>query len=136
MLLWSSVNVTSENYSLRLPIHAVPQVTSVREGRVSVPTRPCTDFLEDPQCIFCAISRTSPEALVLIALFISENKGVVSHGDSIHSDVASCLLCTALVSFLHKRLLSTHQVPGTEVNTERFTCYSASPCRCLQIPVT
>ena len=33
MFMWSYINVTSENDGLRLPIYAVPQVTSVREGR-------------------------------------------------------------------------------------------------------
>lgn len=46
------------------------------------------------------------------------------------------LFCRAPVSFLHKRLLSTRQVPSTEVNTERFTCSSTSPHRCLQDPST
>lgn len=71
MFMWSYINVTSWNGSLRLPIHAVPPVTSVREGSVGA-NQAMHPPAGDPRCVCCHL--TSPEAPVHIALFAFENR--------------------------------------------------------------
>ena len=96
---------------------------SVREGWVTVPTRPHTDLLEDPQHVFCAISHhqkhwdISPSLLLWIR--------ARSYTDRFNPlPVASCLgphyispqTCV-------KHSLGTRQWEALEI----FTCCSTSP---------
>lgn len=63
-------------------------------------------------------------------MFVVGKKGVVSHGDLIHSCVASCLFCMVSVSSTFIR----YQVPGAEMgpgNIYVLLSFLLMPRKCL-----
>ena len=86
---------------------------SVRAGWATVPSRPHTDLLEDPQHVFCANSHHQKHWYILTSLLLRTR--TQSYTDRFNPlTVASCRRCTVLTSFLHRHVLSTPWAPGTE----------------------
>lgn len=98
---------------------------SVREGRAAVPTRPCTDLLEDPQHVFGAISHHQKHWYILPSLLLRIR--APSHTDiqSTHGGFMPTLYGPHFISpqTCVKHSLGTRHWEALEI----FTCCSTSP---------